>query len=390
MSLHTRMIVGGGLLLVGCGGATKDPAGAWTISGGPSTPVRDGGTEDVPGYCSDCTPPNGPGIYTAEEGHAEIGTDRLLITHFINTTTQVEFDGRYFDANMSRWRKLPHPGRIESAEYSAADGRLQRDLLVTAIHENATVPTWTLQFPAGVTQTVTGPQLASLKLHITFDVPRTTLHQQYVLRFDQGLTEARTRSVTMYNMLWLDVTPGAPTNASFTPYCFWPGGGPPEPGTLEPEDPVVFQEGIDVDPATGLIPRPSIANLVTLSCWHGAPATVYGWGYTYRGSSDETFYFDAGIHMKRASYCADETYYTKTGLYIQIADDRGIQKSITNPDLEAWWQPDGAVCLGKRRYPAKDFSGCPNKPGKLLKPCPAVPKRNLPGGHYLIDAPNKP
>jgi hypothetical protein len=336
-------------------------------------------------YCPDCTPPNGPGIYTAEEGHAEIGTDRLLITHFINTTTEVEFDGRYFDARMNRWRKLPRPGRIESAEYLAADGQLQSNLHVAAIHENGTVPEWTLRLPANVTQTVAGPDLANLKLHITFDVPRDTQHQHYVLSFDRGLTQS---GVTMYNMLWLDVTAGAPMNASFTPYCFWPGLGPPQPGNSpEPQDPVVFQEGIDVDPSTGLIPRPSAANLVTLSCWHGAPATVHGWGYSYRGSPDETFYFDAGIHMKRASYCADETFYTHTGLHIQIADDRG-KSGITTPLIEAWWQPDGAVCLSNQRVPTKSFNGCPNK--KILNPCPAVPKHKIRGLHYLIDAPDKP
>jgi hypothetical protein len=158
-------------------------------------------------------------------------------------------------------------------------------------------------------------------------------------------------------------------------------------------DPVVFQEAIDVDPVNGQVTRgPSAMNVVTMSCRKGAIATVFWWGYRYRGTSAETFYFDAGIHMKRASYCADAEAYTESGVKIWISDDQRINVGGPVP-VEAWWTPAGATCLSTLRRPriaaAHGFThSCPARTPSTLPPCAPLPP-SLPA-LSLIDGPAGP
>jgi hypothetical protein len=101
----------------------------------------------------------------------------------------------------------------------------------------------------------------------------------------------------------------------------------------------------------GSVTRPApTTKVVTLSCRKGAIATVFSWGYRYLASPADTFYFDAGIHMKRASYCADGHAYTETGANIAIEDNRGINAQ-SDSHIEAWWTPAGALCLSTLRRP---------------------------------------
>jgi hypothetical protein len=127
-----------------------------------------------------------------------------------------------------------------------------------------------------------------------------------------------------------------------------------------------------------------------MSCRKGAIATVFWWGYPYLGTPADTFYYDAGIHMKRASYCADGEAYTETGAKIWILDDRAINAGGAGP-IEARWSPSGATCLSKLRRPliaaARGFThSCPARMPPDLPPClPVVFPLPTP---TLIDGPS--
>lgn len=353
-----------------------------------------------PDHTTDCCPPNGTGVYTAEEGKAGIGRYKLMITHFISHGSSVTFEGRYFDPESQGWRKLasPTPGRVDSAEYQG------KHLRVTAVQEASTAPTWTLLDPA--TQKsfpVTDTQLLHLKLYISFDVssattpprpppqtPRATASQgpgdpaiagseRYVLDFDHAGTDGGQHDVHTYNLRWSEAIAGAQP----TQYCVDANGF---------ADPIVFQQGIDVVPTTGAVTHTAnTSSIVTMSCRKGALATVYWWGYDY--DTSDPFYFSAGIQMKRASYCGDYRHYTYAGTNIYIADAKGIH-TLPDQDLdniEAAWGPGGALCinLDERRhwgitYDGAAFDGTCN--GQKLPVCRSRPL----GKPYLIDRPVHP
>jgi ADYC domain len=270
----------------------------------------------------------------------------------------VTFQGRYHDPASDTWWMLPVPGSIEYANH--ADHGTEQ-LQVTSLSETSTAPTWTL---AGSTSgrrgtVVTGGELSKLTLHIRFDVPKnlgeTSIQKRYVLRFGGVTSELGTNSkpktVVQYDLFWNDAN-----SSNSGRYC------------ATPADPVVFQQGIDVHPVTGAVtPAPSV---VTMSCRQGALATVYWWGYDYQGTDPETFYFRAGIQMKRASYCGDAHHYTTNGTVIDIADDKGIE-SLFIQKLEAYWSPTGAICLDNMRHPEMVFSRTCNKGNQVQVPVPS-------------------
>jgi hypothetical protein len=148
-------------------------------------------------------------------------------------------------------------------------------------------------------------------------------------------------------------------------------------------DQVVFQQGMFVDPVTGKVSRgDEYARYVTMSCALGGVVLAYLWGYDYVGKPtdpavpDPTFYFDAAIQMKRASYCGDWKHYTISGTRIRIVDnviinddhpkDSGNQSIV----VEAFWKRDGAICLNQNnhRHPELAFDGCSDR---ILSECPA-------------------
>jgi hypothetical protein len=332
-----------------------------------------------PDGTTNCTSPNGTGIYTAEWGEAGIGPNRVMITHFVNvpgtpTTSRVAFEGRYFDPQTQLWGLLP-PGLVVRADYQG-----KHEIPVLAVTEAATAMQWTL-----LDQTTSQPmlvpesELASLVVYVQFSLRATTNDntQIYALRFQPATGGPPSRlPLRMYNLTWQDArAPQAPVR-----YCADGQGS---------TDPVVFQRGMDVHPITGAVVRDATsAHFVTMSCRGGAVATVYSWGYGYGvAPSTPTFYFDAGIQMKRASYCGDAQFFTIAGTRIFMTDDQGIQPATPPPSsIEAWWTPTGAACvnLANLRHSSMGFGG--SCKGVALPACPPT----LPGAPYLGDAPQHP
>lgn len=275
-----------------------------------------------PDPTTDCCQPNGIGIYTDDGGYAGIGDHHVMITHFMTIPNRgVVFEGRALNAQQA-W--TPVLGQVVSADVQGQSSS------VVSVSEAATVPTWTL---AGG-RAVTGDQLAELTLHILVDDHR------YALGFTAAApTGTHTQDVHAYRLRWTAETPTA-----WQDYCF--DGGTPAAPQIHNPDPVVFQQGINVDPLSGKVARDHAQSLVTVSCLRGAPATVYGWGYAYNAAPKATFFFDAGIHMKRAAYCGDSRHFTEPNTWLDIADSAHIQGgSLPMAKLEAWWSPDGATCL---------------------------------------------
>ncbi|HEY0192283.1 MAG TPA: ADYC domain-containing protein, partial [Kofleriaceae bacterium] len=286
-------------------------------------------------------------------------------THFVNAGGHVGFQAGAFDRD-SHW-SVVGDGQVSSADYGTQQG-----LGVVAVHETATLPSWTLADPTGAPITVTGDALATLRLHLS--VPDGWGHLVPALVDFTG-SVGGVPGVHAYAMRWrLD----APDTA-WRPYCL--------DGLRQP-DAAVFQQDIAVGPVAGEVTQPPAGTTVTLSCLRGAPATVYGWHYPYTGAS--LFYFCAGIQMKRASYCADERYYTTSGTAIELADDQHIQRGTAGSDhvryLEAGWTAAGATCvdLANLRHSAMGFTG--SCAGHALPSCPADPTSTP----YLIAGPQAP
>jgi hypothetical protein len=294
-----------------------------------------------------CAASNGTGVYFAEDGKAEIGPTRMMITHFINTGAQVNFAGRYFDPTSSLWYPLDTPGTVYAADLGTTTG-----LSVLSVEEHDTLPTWKLEEPSTHTpHKAKGDGLTDLKLYIRFTIP---LHgdPQQLPKFTEAVRvrAAADRTVTLsyvlsfvnpqqpspfghpfhtYEMQWRDLA----GSAAPVDYCGDQDGH---------ADSVVYQQRVDVEPLSGAV-SPN-ASSVTLSCSRGAPAVVYSWGYTHDATGSQ--YFAAAIHMKRASYCGNNQYYTKTPTEILIADDQGINhKHIDH--LEARWTAHGATCVNQ-------------------------------------------
>ncbi len=359
-----RMLIGAGLaaMVAGCAPQTADEAA-----------VESAGLKS---YCPDptigCTVSNGTGVYYEEGGYAGIGTLRLMLTHFINQGTSVRFQGRYFTPATQQWRMLPAPGLVGRADYKAT-----KNLQVTAVSESGTEPTWTLLDPqTSAVITVSGDDLADLVLYLQLVNPVSGARQVYALEFAKRPIEVgRGTVLSKYIMRWHDTDVAHPARV----YC--------RDGNQN-EDTVVFQRGMFVNPVSGSVTRaPATADFVTLSCRQGAIATVYHWGYHYLGATAKT-YFDAGIHMKRASYCGDETFYTVTGTHIRLADDLGIHSEVSSaqdPMIEAYWDEHGATCFGVQRNLTKVFSphSCNGQP---LPPCPDIQAQYNSGNHFLVDA----
>jgi hypothetical protein len=318
---------------------------------------------------TDCALTNGTGIYYREGATAGMSArtwlpaptiQTTLITHFINTGSKVLVGGYYNRIAGGSWAPTGSQAAVATADYQG------KSYQVRALSEKGTFPTWTLFDPSTnqIVQVGGGEMVGALTLHLE-NLPTAG---EMLTFASQDLDANGSKEVFKYDMQWR-----LNANDAGISYCSMVNGKPDE---------VVFQQGIYVDPVTGAVTRDeTTAGFVTLSCRNGAPATAYYWGYDYLGEGADK-YFDAAIQMKRASYCADEHYYTKNGTYIMIDDSAGIlQESKSQVEvLESYWTPKGATCLDARRHPEMGFDGTCN--GVKLPKCPTNPPET---GAWLRD-----
>jgi hypothetical protein len=284
----------------------------------------------------------------------------MMITHFINGGSSVSFGARYYDSFTQKHVLVPNLGQIGSADYNGATG-----YKVLSVTENGTMPIFTLSSGSG-SFTVTENQLFALKLHL-FTNTDLSGQKAFDVMFNQGWVDSSgKRPVVVLNMLWR-VAGGS----SWYQYCVDSSSAP---------DQMVFQQGMAIDPVTAAVTRDSTTSgFTTLSCRKGGPATVHWWGYAYK-LGYKTFYFDAGLHMKRASYCGDDKHYTVSGTQILIDDSAAINSDAIN-HVEAYWNEKGAICVNMpyRRYLNNGFTGWCG--GVQLPDCSAQPSSTI----YLDD-----
>ena len=329
----------------------------------------------------ECTLSNGGGVYTQEVGNAHIGPNDLMLTHFINQPGGgVTLEGREFDAVNGAYFKQTTDwvgARYLGVSYS-----------LFGVYESATVPQFRLLRTNGTPFNVTGNQILDLELIVEIKPAFWTIsfkvgqnHGQDIHGNPDGqlLPGPGSQHVTVnaFDMFW---NPGQTRAQTPQPYCHLAPKlvtNPPAPET----DPVVFQQGIVVN-AVNAVMTP-MNNYVTLSCLHGALATVAWWGYDDHTQPE---LFEAAMHMKRASYCGDDSFYTRRNTTIMIRDTVGnLDNSLFDPlNFEASWgrPPSGgpirALCYtpNKERRPnalypphlGADFNGqCANAPDIL--PC---------------------
>ncbi len=360
-------------LLSGC-----SPMAPEDVAGVEQAATIGGGKTRCPDPATDCTVSNGAGVYTDENGAAGFGASQIMITHFINNSWGVTFEARYFDNAQQLWLMLPEQGDVLYADFNGATG-----LEVNSITESSTVPTWTMTDDSGNTITTDSPaDFLSLILHVTVADPNGG-PKEYDLGFNgTGVFSANQLNVRKFNMLWrID---GA--NEPWNQYCTDANGI---------KDQVVFQQTIAVNPASAVVTRnATTASYVTLSCLLGAPAKVHSWGYPYRPGYAGNVLFDGGLHMKRASYCGDSSFYTKTGTNIAIKDSMGIESDPMST-VEAFWGHDRAICYvpGNERHHSIRFQNalfngtCAN--GVSIPVCTGSIVANLPSA-WLEDSSSPP
>lgn len=305
---------------------------------------------------SDCTVNNGGGVYTEEVGFAGFGTDKFMITTFINLTDPngaaigVNVVGRAFDSSQGIWVIT-----TAKLEHALIGNDTQHPYAVLSVAEWLTSPTFTLFDGSSSNRTVAAAELKTLQLVVLdgkFPYTLSFGDQQSDVGSTGG-TGSTGALVWSYPMFW---NPGTSASANRTVYC---ERALQQGETTRDPDALVFQQGIAVDPITAEMTRNGA--YVTLSCRHGAIANARSWGYFYRGDAAASLMFEAAMHMKRASYCGDETFYTRRDTPILINDIANIQHDgVTSSNVEARWGrgPGGrirALCVNWIFPPGPDL-----------------------------------
>jgi hypothetical protein len=317
-----------------------------------------------PDPTTECTQSNGAGVYTDEDGYAGMGQQLLMITHFTNSGTSVGFAGHFWTGTPGKFTDVSDLGGVYGASYNGIS-----NWGVKSVSETNTVPTWTLVNPNDGTEVaVTGGQLLGLQLSLYLN--QSTLGPKaFTIAFNGGgIDHLGSLAIEHFNMITR-----AAGAASFYQYCVDSGGA---------ADQVVFQQSIDVDVDNGKVTRDSTTTKdVTLSCRKGAIATVHSWGYAYKPGF-KTYYFDAGINLKRAAYCGDWRHWTISGTKIRIADSSGINTEAIDK-TEAYWGLGGALCVnpGYRRVMSKFFDPATSC-GQPMPDCSAYPPSS---GYWIED-----
>jgi hypothetical protein len=378
--MPTRNIILGTIaaMLAGCSGSVDGPG---------AVNANDPTLDSIRGGCptpTGCGTGNGTGVYYEEGGNAGIDSLRLMITHFTNTSNTygpyVSFAGRYENTTTGIWYFLPaNAGHVVRAIYNGVEYK------VVGVGESNTYPYFTLQdYANDAPFTVWGYYFPNLKIDIAISTPidgqwrlsflPSTSGQpfgtdNYSQNLSPNVKTADQNVVYKWDMWYQNLKTLAPAQ----PYCLRAPQVDSYGNKYTPDDYVAFQKGIDVDPVTGSVNTGS--NDVTLSCRYGAIATAYYWGYNY---TTDWWHFASAIHMKRASYCGDANYFTVSGTLINIQDEvpiEGVQTTVSDNTVEAFWTPSGAACYNGPRRPnlydkfgIKPFDGnCPD--GTVIPPC---------------------
>jgi ADYC domain len=102
-------------------------------------------------------------------------------------------------------------------------------------------------------------------------------------------------------------------------------GRPRSDGAMEPAEPGIFE----------------------IVCTSGARGKCVRFGYPPWVSAAMRDIYNACVRTIRADYCGEGEGTTRDGMRIDLYDDRGIQKSDSDPtrDFEAGWTAAGAVCV---------------------------------------------
>jgi len=108
---------------------------------------------------------------------------------------------------------------------------------------------------------------------------------------------------------------------------------------------------------------------VTFACTSGVLAKCVRWGYKpwkdHNGISGRDLH-QSCTRMARADYCGNGVTHTRNGTPINVYDGIGIQQrdSLNTMEIEAGWNPEGAVMLNRTRWPdtfEKIRNDCPEK-----------------------------
>jgi hypothetical protein len=310
----------------------------------------------------DCTDNNGGGVYTEELGFAGFGPNQFMITTFINVTNPngdpiaVNVVGRKFDASQGIWLVT-----TAMLDHALIGNDVHHPYNVIAVGEWLTSPTFTLSDGTLPNKTVSASALTTMQLVVLDD------KLPYTLSFgaeqsdvgSTGGTGSTGALVWSYPMFW---NAGTTATANPTIYC--------EHALLHGQvtpaaDAVVFQQGIAVDPINAEMTRNGAD--VTMSCRYGAIANARSWGYIYRQGTDPSLMFEAAMHMKRASYCGDRTFYTHHDTKILVNDTAQppIQADgVNSSNVEARW---GRAPGGRIRALCVNYHVTPSDPPDLRR-----------------------
>jgi hypothetical protein len=136
--------------------------------------------------------------------------------------------------------------------------------------------------------------------------------------------------------------------------------------TDAPIEGAVFFNGEQIDPLTGQ--RTPNNPYIDVSCASGGIAACMIWGYSPWATGGDSH--QACLQMKRAAYCGDIPY-TTYGHVIYVTDSLNPQiNDAFGTTLEAYWGPNGALCLSNRRDTDISFPGC----SPALPTCDTIPQ----------------
>lgn len=243
----------------------------------------------------------------------------------------------------------------QTAVIEAVQGTSRFDVLaLDAQNAGPTNVVFTLRNKAtGQTVSKSGDALEALVLKVTF--PASGPSGVFSMRFHKPSSVSGDITLKGYSIdYWPDSNPAVVTN-----YCTVTNGV---------AEPVVFVPGTNTHPLSAV--RTADSSFVDMSCASGAIAACLIWGYKpWSSGSAGPDLHQACVQMKRAAYCGNFPY-TEEGHTIYVRDNLNPHiNSGSGPTSEAYWGPNGALCLDNRRDTSVSFPGC----GQALPSCSTVP-----------------